>query len=71
MAVAEPPAATLLSTVAIRERCGNVAAAVTAGTSRFFRIDRARLDATAALVAAVTRRRYPDLAIPYHSRWRH
>ena len=69
--VAEPPAAALRSTVAIRERCGNVAAAVTAGTSRFFRIDRARLDATAALVAAVTRRRYPDLAIPYHSRWRH
>ena len=25
----------------------------------------------AARVAAVTRRRYPDLAVPFHSRWRH
>ncbi len=71
VAVADAPAAALRSTVAIRERCANIAAAVTAGSSRFFRIDRARLDATAALVADVTRRRYPDLAIPYHSRWRH
>ena len=23
------------------------------------------------MVAAVTRRRYPDLDVPYHSRWRH
>jgi len=71
LAVVEPPAAALLSTAAIRERCGNVTASVTAGSSRFFHIDRAQLDATAARVAAVTRRRYPDLAIPYHSRWRH
>ena len=71
VAVAPPAAATLLSTTAIRERCGNIAAAVSAGQSRFFRIDRARLDAAAARVAAVTRERYPTLAIPYHSRWRH
>ena len=44
---------------------------MTAGQSRHFRIDRARLGDTAALVAAVTRRRYPDLDVPYHSRWRH
>jgi len=44
---------------------------VIAGQSRHFRIDRTRLDDTAALVAAVTRRRYPDLDVPYHSRWRH
>jgi hypothetical protein len=61
----------LLSTAAIRERCRNIASAVTAGRSRFFRVDRARLPAAAERVAAVTRRRYPDLAIPYHSRWRH
>ena len=71
VAVAEPPAAALLSTVAIRDRCGNIAQAVTVGISRFFHIDRARLDATAALVADVTRKRYPGLVIPYHSRWRH
>ena len=65
------PAAALQTTVAIRERCGNVAAAVTADRSRFFRIDRGRLDSAAERVAKVTRRRYPDLAIPGHSRWRH
>ena len=61
----------LLRPATIRERCGNVTAAVTAGDSRHFRIDRARLPTTAELVAGATRRRYPDLAIPYHSRWRH
>ena len=71
LALREEPAAALKSAATIRERCRNVAAAVMAGQSRHFRIDRARLDDTAALVAAVTRRRYPDLDVPYHSRWRH
>jgi len=70
-AVAESPAAALLTTAAIRARCGNIAAAVTAGRSRHFRVDRGRLRGAAERVADVTRRRYPDLAIPYHSRWRH
>ena len=70
-AVAEAPAAALLSAAAVRERCGNVAAAVAAGRSRHFRIDRSRLSHAAEGVAAVTRERYPDLDIPYHSRWRH
>jgi hypothetical protein len=65
------PVDALLSTATIRERCGNIAAAVTAGRSRFFAIDRASLTKAAARAADVTRRRYPDLAIPYHSRWRH
>ena len=64
-------AETLLSTVAVRERCCNIASAVSAGNSRHFRIDRSRLPAAASLVADVTRSRYPNLAIPYHSRWRH
>ena len=71
LALREQSAAALKSAATIRERCRNIATAVTAGRSRHFRIDRARLDETAALVAAVTRRRYPDLAVPYHSRWRH
>jgi hypothetical protein len=41
------------------------------GGSRHFHLVPARLDGAAARVAAVTRRRYPDLAVPYHSRWRH
>jgi len=68
-AVSASPAASLLSTVAVRERCRNIAAS--AADSRYFRVDRGRLHAAAQRVAAVTRKRYPDLAIPYHSRWRH
>jgi hypothetical protein len=71
LALREDPAAALGSAATIRERCRNIAAAATAGESHHFRIDRSRLDDTAAMVAAVTRRRYPDLDVPYHSRWRH
>ena len=63
--------ASLLSAEAVRERSRNVAQAVSAGKSKHFHIDRSRLDDAASLVARVTRERYPDLAIPYHSRWRH
>ncbi len=55
----------------IRERCANITAAIDQGESTHFRIRRERLDDAAALVAQVTRRRYPDGHIPYHSRWRH
>ena len=71
LALRKHPAAALGSAATIRERCRNIAAAATAGESHHFRIDRTRLDDTAAMVAAVTRRRYPDLDVPYHSRWRH
>ena len=71
LALREEPAAALKSVATIRERCRNIAAAATAGESHHFRIDRTRLDDTAAMVAAVTRRRYPNLDVPYHSRWRH
>jgi hypothetical protein len=71
LAVAEAPAAELLTTRTIRERCGNIARAVEAGDSRYFRVDRSKLESAARAVADVTRRRYPSLDIPYHSRWRH
>jgi hypothetical protein len=61
----------LLRPPAIRERCANVLAAADAGRTTHFSVDRSKLDACAELVADVTRRRYPSLAIPYHSRWRH
>jgi hypothetical protein len=64
-------AAVLRSPVVIRERCGNILAAVESGRGRHFIVDHARLDACAGVVADLTRRRYPTLAIPYHSRWRH
>src|SRR5207249_1631482 len=36
-----------------------------------FRIDLGRLGATADLVLAITRKAYPTLDVPFHSRWRH
>jgi hypothetical protein len=48
-----------------------VLAAAEAGDTAHFRVDQSRLDHAAAIVAAVTRENYPDLAIPLHSRWRH
>src|SRR6185437_3065777 len=64
-------AAYLLSAGAVRERCGVVLAAAERGETRHFRLVPERLDAVADRVVAVTRRRYPDLAVPFHSRWRH
>lgn len=55
----------------MRERCAIVFAAAERGETRHFRLDLDRLGAAADRVAAITRRRYPDLAVPYHSRWRH
>lgn len=71
VAVAPALSTELLSTRTIRERCGNIARAVEAGHSDHFRVDRARLPEAARAVADVTRRRYRQVAIPYHSRWRH
>ena len=61
----------LLSSAAIRERCGRILESVQAGESPWFVVMPSRLDDAADRVAAVTRRRYPTLAVPYHSRWRH
>jgi len=47
LAVAQAPAAELLTTRTIRERCGNVTRAVEAGDSRHFRIDRSKLETAA------------------------
>ncbi|WP_326534655.1 URC4/urg3 family protein [Pseudorhodoferax sp.] len=55
----------------IRARCAAITAAVADERSGWFRIDRSQLPAAAARVAALTRSRFPDLRIPYHSRWRH
>ena len=63
--------AQLLSSAAIRERCANILSCALAGESRWFTVDLGQLDPAAEQVAAITRRRYPDLAVPYHSRWRH
>jgi hypothetical protein len=41
------------------------------GVSPSFTLDRSRLPAVAERVAGLTLRRFPDLVIPFHSRWRH
>ncbi|HTO13443.1 MAG TPA: DUF1688 family protein [Candidatus Binatia bacterium] len=56
---------------AIRERCHNVLEAGLAGRLDHFGVALSRLPAAAEFVADVTRRRYPSLDIPCHSRWRH
>ncbi|HET7793760.1 MAG TPA: URC4/urg3 family protein [Rhizobacter sp.] len=61
----------LRSTSTIRERCQNILRAVDEGRSRHFTLHRSQLDEVARRVERVTRQNYPELRIPYHSRWRH
>jgi hypothetical protein len=61
----------LLSAEAVRARCAMILAAAERGELAHFALRPERLDDAAALVVAETRRAYPDLTIPYHSRWRH
>jgi Protein of unknown function (DUF1688) len=68
---ADAAVAYLSTPEAIRERAGAVLAAGLAGRLTYFTIDLVRLAATADLVATITRERYPDGAVPPHSRWRH
>lgn len=63
--------AVLRSTDAIRERAEFLLRRARAGESRWFVVDDDSMLQAADLVVAVTRTRYPDLLIPYHSRWRH
>jgi hypothetical protein len=69
--VSASAATALLSAAAVRERCGIVFAAAERGETRHFRLVLSRLDEAVRRVLNITRRRYPDLAVPYHSRWRH
>jgi hypothetical protein len=61
----------ILTAAAVRERCGLVYAAAVRGETPHFRLHEERLDDAARLVAEMTRRNYPDLRVPFHSRWRH
>ena len=65
------PLAALREPQTIRARCAAVTQAGADGRSGWSTIDRSRLPLVAQAVAALTRERFPDLKIPYHSRWRH
>ncbi|WAM15053.1 URC4/urg3 family protein [Rhodococcus sp. JS3073] len=68
---AEGAAAALRTTSAVRERARQLLSRAREGDSLWFAVDDDALHSAAAEVADVTRVRYPDLKIPYHSRWRH
>ncbi|RCJ28954.1 uracil phosphoribosyltransferase [Nostoc minutum NIES-26] len=59
------------SPAAIRERCEQIFAWVNEGHSRYFACDLTQLGRVADYVIEVIRCEYPDLQIPFHSRWRH
>src|SRR5581483_10327834 len=61
----------LRSPEAVRERCQAILALAEREALPHFALDADRLGDIAEYVAAVIRRNYPDLRIPYHSRWRH
>jgi uncharacterized protein DUF1688 len=61
----------LLNAQAVRDRAQRMLAIGLDGKLPNFRVDLGRLDAAVDLVIDTTRRRYPTLAVPLHSRWRH
>ncbi len=71
VAQAELAASILRTTVAVRERAGQLLQRARNGESPWFIVDDGFLDTAANEVVAATRRRYPRLHIPVHSRWRH
>jgi hypothetical protein len=65
------PVRNLLSAAAVRERAHEMLDLAVEGRVEGWRVEPGALDEVAALVARVTRERYPDLAIPFHARARH
>jgi hypothetical protein len=61
----------LCSAEAVRERCAQLYAAALANDTPHFSVDLQRIDACVDLVTRITLQSYPDLNVPYHSRWRH
>lgn len=59
------------STAAIRDRSRYLFDRACADQSDYFRVDLTQLEATAEYVQQVIQTHYPDLAVPFHSRWRH
>ena len=74
MAVENPETAAALSLLnagAVRARAQRLLAIGLDDGLPNFRIHLDRMDETAELVVETTRKAYPSLAIPFHSRWRH
>ena len=67
----DPAIRGLLNAAAVRERAHEMLELAVQGGVEGWAVDLDRLEAAAELTAAVTRENYPDLAIPFHARWRH
>jgi Protein of unknown function (DUF1688) len=65
------PLAPLRDPGTVRLRCQAVLRSVEEGVSPLFSVRREALDGVAERVAVLTLKRFPDLVIPWHSRWRH
>jgi hypothetical protein len=61
----------LRSPATIRERAKILFDRAVRGESQFYRINSGQLERCVDFVLETTRKAYPDLKIPYHSRWRH
>jgi Protein of unknown function (DUF1688) len=61
----------LLSAQAVRERAHRMLAIGLDDKLPYFRIDLRHLEGAVDLVIDTTRRNYPSLVVPFHSRWRH
>jgi len=64
-------ALSLLNAGAVRERARRLLAIGLEDRLPNFRVHLDRMDSTAELVVETTRKTYPSLAVPFHSRWRH
>ena len=61
----------LRQTDTIRERANQLMTLCRKGDSEFFDFQDSKMDGLADYVCDVIKVNYPDLSIPYHSRWRH
>lgn len=69
--VHSPLVSYLRSPQAIRDRCGVLFDLACQDRLAHFRCDLSQLEPTANYVLQVIRENYPDLNVPFHSRWRH
>ncbi|MBI2733722.1 MAG: DUF1688 family protein [Aquabacterium sp.] len=75
MSALHEPVATLadhlLSARAVRDHSTAIMSLAQAGRARHFTWHPERMAVVSAYVSNLIRQRYPDLKVPYHSRWRH
>src|SRR6202050_386204 len=64
-------ALSLLNAAAVRTRAKRMLGLGLDDKLPNFRVELGRLDPAVDLVSAATRRDYPSLEVPFHSRWRH